>query len=347
MGHRRSFRLPATAFPPIARRSSEIHAKVGRMDQNPLGAHAQPARFIGRHAVATGLTVITGPSGSGKSSLAFDTLFAEGRRRYPRDPARRQARSLPAIAAPRRRRHRRAAPRRVRLAAHRRPPGRAARWRPSPRFTIICACCGPASARRIAPIASCPIHKHTLTRDHPRTTLTQDGRKIFVLAPLVQRSARRSQGAFSAHSASRLPACPRRWRADGDSRYAEARREENAHDRADRRSPGREADDRGTAARIADDGDPAQRRPRHHHRHRDRRLAGRRLQHAVRLRPLRHDRARSGAAQLQLQQSARRLSALHRLRPGLGIRSEADHAGPLVDAGARAGSRWTNWRRKA
>ena len=28
------------------------------------------------------LVVITGPSGSGKSSLAFDTLYAEGRRRY-------------------------------------------------------------------------------------------------------------------------------------------------------------------------------------------------------------------------------------------------------------------------
>src|SRR5438046_1340621 len=29
-----------------------------------------------------GLTVITGVSGSGKSSLAFDTLYAEGQRRY-------------------------------------------------------------------------------------------------------------------------------------------------------------------------------------------------------------------------------------------------------------------------
>src|SRR5713101_2885236 len=28
------------------------------------------------------LSVITGPSGSGKSSLAFDTLYAEGQRRY-------------------------------------------------------------------------------------------------------------------------------------------------------------------------------------------------------------------------------------------------------------------------
>ena len=28
------------------------------------------------------ITVVTGPSGSGKSSLAFDTVFAEGQRRY-------------------------------------------------------------------------------------------------------------------------------------------------------------------------------------------------------------------------------------------------------------------------
>src|SRR5260370_24642671 len=28
------------------------------------------------------LTVVTGPSGSGKSSLAFDTLYADGQRRY-------------------------------------------------------------------------------------------------------------------------------------------------------------------------------------------------------------------------------------------------------------------------
>ena len=28
------------------------------------------------------LVVMTGPSGSGKSSLAFDTIYAEGQRRY-------------------------------------------------------------------------------------------------------------------------------------------------------------------------------------------------------------------------------------------------------------------------
>jgi len=28
------------------------------------------------------ITIVTGPSGSGKSSLAFDTVYAEGQRRY-------------------------------------------------------------------------------------------------------------------------------------------------------------------------------------------------------------------------------------------------------------------------
>jgi excinuclease UvrABC ATPase subunit len=32
------------------------------------------------------LVVLTGVSGSGKSSLAFDTLFAEGQRRYVESP---------------------------------------------------------------------------------------------------------------------------------------------------------------------------------------------------------------------------------------------------------------------
>src|SRR5574341_2500019 len=55
---------------------------------------APPARIIIRNArqhnlkgitvelPRRALTVITGPSGSGKSSLAFDTLYAEGQRRY-------------------------------------------------------------------------------------------------------------------------------------------------------------------------------------------------------------------------------------------------------------------------
>ena len=40
------------------------------------------SRTCGARSRARALTVVTGVSGSGKSSLAFDTLYAEGQRRY-------------------------------------------------------------------------------------------------------------------------------------------------------------------------------------------------------------------------------------------------------------------------
>jgi excinuclease ABC subunit A len=45
------------------------------------------------------LVVITGPSGSGKSSLAFHTIFAEGQRRYVESLSARRA-PVPRPAAP-------------------------------------------------------------------------------------------------------------------------------------------------------------------------------------------------------------------------------------------------------
>ncbi len=53
------------------RRSISIH-----------GARENNLRDIDVEIPRYSLTVLTGPSGSGKSSLAFDTLFAEGQRRY-------------------------------------------------------------------------------------------------------------------------------------------------------------------------------------------------------------------------------------------------------------------------
>lgn len=47
-----------------------------------LGAAEHNLKTIDVELPRNGLTVITGVSGSGKSSLAFDTLFAEGQRRY-------------------------------------------------------------------------------------------------------------------------------------------------------------------------------------------------------------------------------------------------------------------------
>ena len=46
------------------------------------GARVHNLKNIDVRIPRDSLTVITGLSGSGKSSLAFDTLFAEGQRRY-------------------------------------------------------------------------------------------------------------------------------------------------------------------------------------------------------------------------------------------------------------------------
>ena len=47
-----------------------------------LGARQHNLKNIDVHIPRNNLVVITGVSGSGKSSLAFDTLYAEGQRRY-------------------------------------------------------------------------------------------------------------------------------------------------------------------------------------------------------------------------------------------------------------------------
>ena len=47
-----------------------------------IGARVHNLKNISVSIPRKQLTVITGLSGSGKSSLAFDTIFAEGQRRY-------------------------------------------------------------------------------------------------------------------------------------------------------------------------------------------------------------------------------------------------------------------------
>ncbi len=60
--------------------SKEFIVEEGKIEI--IGARAHNLKNISISIPRNKLVVITGVSGSGKSSLAFDTIFAEGQRRY-------------------------------------------------------------------------------------------------------------------------------------------------------------------------------------------------------------------------------------------------------------------------
>ncbi len=65
-------------------KTTEINSEFPEDDQyiRVLGARVHNLKNIDVEIPRNRLTVITGLSGSGKSSLAFDTIYAEGQRRY-------------------------------------------------------------------------------------------------------------------------------------------------------------------------------------------------------------------------------------------------------------------------
>ena len=131
-----------------------------------------------------GLTVITGPSGSGKSSLAFDTLFAEGRRRF-----------LETLRGDKRALFRQLQRPDVDAIEGLPPVVSVSQYAVSarPRSTLATVTEIHDHLRLLyarfgtpyCPPCNLPIFKHTLA-EIVRAILTQEGRKIFVLAPLVR-----------------------------------------------------------------------------------------------------------------------------------------------------------------
>ena len=150
------------------------------------GAREHNLRNVDLELPRDKLIVFTGLSGSGKSSLAFDTIYAEGQRRY--------VESLSAYAA--------AVPRpdgQARRRLHRGPvagdldrpevgvaqpaiDGRA----PSPRSTTTCGCSTP----RIG-VPHCPNCGRVITRQTPQQIVDRvlqlaEGTRFQVLAPVVR-----------------------------------------------------------------------------------------------------------------------------------------------------------------
>ena len=66
---------------PAAKKSTPARSKLADVIQI-RGAHQNNLRGFDLDLPLGQLCVVTGPSGSGKSSLAFDTIYAEGQRRY-------------------------------------------------------------------------------------------------------------------------------------------------------------------------------------------------------------------------------------------------------------------------
>src|SRR5262245_54424610 len=134
------------------------------------------------------LTVITGPSGSGKSSLAFDTLHADGQRRYLETLGHDSRALFEQLQRPN-----------VDLIEGLPPTLCVSQHTGSPRprstlatITEIHDYCRLLWARLGTPHCyrcGTPVYKHSTQEIARRTLASPEGRKIYLLAPLVRDQA--------------------------------------------------------------------------------------------------------------------------------------------------------------
>ena len=209
------------------------------------------------------LVVVTGLSGSGKSSLAFDTLYAEGQRRYVESLSAYARQFLEQMEKPDCDAHRRPlAGDRDRAEGRRAEPALDGRRR-SPRSPTTCGCCSRASAQ--------PVCWQCGTRDRgadgaagrrsPASRCPTETR-LWLYAPVVRdRKGEHQQGARRAPPR-RLRARARRRRAARARRRHRRSRRPRAHDRGAGRSARRAAGRRAPARRLARGRVPPRRRHR-------------------------------------------------------------------------------------
>src|SRR5687767_7000042 len=82
------------------RRSDSTSAKSARTTVAVQGARVHNLKNISLEIPRDSLVVVTGVSGSGKSSLAFDTIYAEGPRRYMESLSSYAHRFVPQVSKP-------------------------------------------------------------------------------------------------------------------------------------------------------------------------------------------------------------------------------------------------------
>ena len=131
------------------------------------------------------LVVITGLSGSGKSSLAFDTLYAEGQRRYVESLSTYARQFLSMMEKPDVDHVEGLLPR-FPLSRSRPPTIRAPLSAPSLKYMIICACYLPAPVSRAVPDHGQPLNAQTVSQMVDQVLALPEGSKLMLLAPVVK-----------------------------------------------------------------------------------------------------------------------------------------------------------------
>ena len=146
--------------------AGQIRANGGRsMDRLVVvGARQHNLKNVSCRLPRGKIVVFTGPSGSGKSSLAFDTIYAEGQRRYVESLSAYARQFLEQLAKPDVERIEGLSPGHRHRAAPALEVARARPSAPSPRSPTTCASSSPASASRTARTAASASRRRRSSR---------------------------------------------------------------------------------------------------------------------------------------------------------------------------------------